>query len=634
MCGICGIFHYRDQDKKIGEKVLRSMCATISHRGPDDEGIYINNNLGIGIRRLAIIDISGGHQPISNENKDIWVVFNGEIYNYRELREFLDSKGHRFSTKTDTETIVHLYEEKGEEFAQDLRGMFAIAIWDERNKKLVIARDRIGEKPLFYAETGDSLLFASEIKSILEFPEFKREIDLNALDEFLTFSYIPFPDTIFKSIRKLPPAHILICKKGSISLRRYWDLKYIEKERKGEEFYIEKLLDLLKESVKMRLMSDVPLGAFLSGGIDSSTIVAIMSMLMNNPVETFSVGYEDESKYFQELEYAKIIADKFKTNHNVFIVKPEFGKIFPEIVKSFDEPFGDLSIFPSYYICKMGKEKVTVALSGLGGDELFAGYDRYNGVLLADKLRLLSKFIPLNAILNLIRKSPEPSESSNFISRVIRFLNGLPLKNGENYLAYLSNFIQKEKEELYSKSLRGIINRNNTLDTVISLFNSPNANNLLNKLLFVDVNLYLPDDILALTDRLSMAHSLEVRVPFLDHKLLEFAASIPPDLKIRYFRKKYILIKAISKFIPKKVIFRRKQGFVGPTAFWLRRYLKDFTLEILSDSNIRKRGYFDPGKVNNLLEEHFSGRKNHQKKITALLSFEIWHKLYLDKANL
>lgn len=630
MCGICGIFSFGDLDKELDRRLLERMCQVIEHRGPDDEGFYTNNNVALGMRRLSIIDVKGGHQPIHNEDKSIWVVYNGEIYNHLDLRRELEKLGHRYYTKTDTESIVHAYEEYGESFVEKFRGMFAFALWDEQKKKLILARDRVGIKPLFYFIDGQNIIFGSEIKCILQYRRFRREIDFDALDKFLSFSFIPGPATMFKGIKRLLPGHMLVCETSKMALKKYWELKYRPDRGKDEHYFTRRIIDLLGESTKLRLMSEVPLGAFLSGGVDSSTVVALMSEAMDEPVNTLSIGYSTGEDYFNELPYAKLVAEKYRTNHRELIVTPEIDSVMFEIIRAFDEPFADSSIVPTWYICKMASRYVTVALSGLGGDELFGGYERYLGVLLAEHYQKLPKFLGKQLLPRLINNIPELKNGSPFFARLKRFVAGASQPPGLRYYSYLSAFNELEKQRLYSDDFKYLLNARLGENVVQSYFHATNADELLDKLAFVDINLYLPDDILTLTDRLSMAHSLEVRVPFLDHVFLEFAATIPCHLKINRLTKKYILTKAVAQKLPQAILRKKKIGFASPFVLWFRRDLKEYVENMLSKEVIEKRGYFRFSAVKKILDDHFSRRANYQRQILSLLTFEIWHRMYLD----
>lgn len=629
MCGVFGI---------VGENVktfpLKSSVDALRHRGPDDSGSFYEDNIFLGFRRLSIIDLKGGAQPIFNEDRSKCIIFNGEIYNFLQLRDDLLTKGHRFSTRSDTETILHAYEEWGEECVKYLRGMFAFAIWDSKAKRLFLARDRLGIKPLFYAEYKGRLYFASEMKAILANQEFPRDMDEAAFTSYFTLSYIPAPLTIYTGIRKLLPGHTLTWENGQISIRKYWDL-YFEPDRgKDEKHFIEGFMDLLQDSVKIRLMSEVPLGAFLSGGIDSSAVVALMSKFTTNSVNTFCIGFSGNTGgYLDERKYAQMVAERYATNHREYKVLPEPEGMIEKIVRAFDEPFADDSTIPSYYVCKIARENVTVALSGLGGDEAFAGYERYLGFKLRDIYGRIPLFIREKLIRNLIGGLPERSDGHYTINHMKRFVRSGSLSPDLCYMNYISILSSNLKSTLFSDPGRFNKHFESCNDLILGYFNSsdiPAEKDSLNRVLYCDLKTYLPEDILAVTDRMSMHHSLEVRVPFVDHKFLEFCATIPPEMKLKWFQKKYLLKKATRDLLPKEVISHRKQGFVGPMAQWLKNDLKSYTLETLSEKNLKKHDLLNCKTIQRILDQHFSGREIHDTLIWSILVFQKWYDLYID----
>ncbi len=626
MCGICGKLAL---DGTTPQKdLILKMCDTLRHRGPDDEGIYIGKNIGLGHRRLSIIDLSTGHQPLSNEDDTIWIVFNGEIYNFLEIRPNLISRGHRFKTKTDTETVIHLYEEYGVDCVQHLRGMFALAIWDEKKRRLFLARDRIGKKPLCYSFTKNSFVFASELKAILEDIDINKEINLEAIHHYLTYQYVPSPLTIFTQIKKLPPGHIMVVEDGKIKrLERYWRPEYTPKTSLSEPEIIESILEILKEATRIRLISDVPLGAFLSGGIDSSATVAMMSQLMDKPVKTFSIGFPEAS--FNELSFARVIADRFKTEHHEEIVKPDALDILPKIVWHYNEPYADSSCIPTYYLSEMTRQNVTVALNGDGGDEIFAGYERYLAYKLTSYYEKVPKFIR-DGILNTLKAFPESSLRQDFIRKAKRFTEVMAEPKERRYIRWLSIFSNEMKERIYSEEMKERMRSIDSVEMVADSFKRSGTDDLLDTLLFVDTLNYLPEDLMVKVDIASMAHSLECRSPFLDHKLVEFAASIPSCLKLKGRKTKYILKKALAKILPEEILNRGKMGFGVPLSFWFRRELKDYTQEILLCKKA-DRGYFEQKEIKNLIEEHTSGRTNHSYRIFSLLMLELWHQTFVDK---
>ena len=632
MCGIFGII----SPGPIREQLEKS-TSTLAHRGPDDCGYFIDEGVGLGHRRLSIIDLEGGHQPMFNEDGSICIVSNAEIYNFPELREQLLQMGHRFETRSDTEAILHAYEEWGKRCVEHLRGMFAFAIWDKPEKKLFVARDRFGIKPLFYAKCGSNFYFASEMKAILADSRVKRDIDEEALAGYFSLSYIPAPMTIFKSIRKLLPGHTLTWQDGQVRIQKYWDIAFVPDRGKSEKYFMNRFMELFHESVKIHLISDVPLGAFLSGGIDSGAVVAAMSNVINQPVNTFCMGFGGEvGGYLDERGYARMIAERYNANHKEYEVVPDPEGLLDKIVRSFDEPFADDSTIPSYFVCKIAKESVTVAESGLGGDEAFAGYERYLGFRLREVYRGFPRFLREQVIRSVIENLSERSDGHYTINHMKRFVRSASLDDGEAYFGYLtilnpslqaSFFADPEKFGNHLEASKSLM-----LDHFHSV-STENRHDTLNRVFYCDMKTYLSEDILAVTDRMSMYHALEVRVPFLDHPLMEFCATIPPEMKLKWFRKKYLLKKAVRAFLPKEVINHRKQGFVGPMAQWLKKDLKAHVLEALSEKNLAKHGYLHYETVKNVLNEHFSGREMHDTLIWSIIVFQRWFDLYIEGNN-
>jgi asparagine synthase (glutamine-hydrolysing) len=609
------------------------MCDVMTHRGPDDEGFYFSTSVGLGIRRLSIIDLETGHQPVLNEDGTIAVVLNGEIYNYRELRRMLASRGHQFATASDTEAIVHLYEEYGEECTNRLRGMFCFALWDEKRQRLLLARDRVGIKQVYYAERDGQLLFGSEIKCILQDRDFLRRINLQALAAYLTFLYVPYPATIFEGISELPPAHYLVWERGRIRLQRYWHLKYHTEPGRPESYYVEGLRDRLASAVSSHLIADVPLGAFLSGGIDSGSVVALMSQVASGPVKTFTIGFEGNYGLYDEREDARRVAERYQTHHKEFLVRPDVTSVLPQIVWALDQPLADSSVIPSYYVCQMARTCVTVALSAMGGDEMAGGYERYLGVMLGDHYRNLPE-APRRAVSRIARSLPDLGGKGRFsTARLKRFLRSADRDLAGAYFQLLATFDGAELGRIIAGDQKAEVSAFVPEELVREAFRRSESHGVVNQMLFADLNAYLPCDLLPLTDRMSMVHSLEVRVPFLDHELLEFAATIPPELKIRRLTKKYILRKAAADLLPREQFRKSKRGFSIPLAFWLRNELRPFVEHQLSPTRVREAGYFDPRYVSILLEEHLSARENHENKIWALLVFSIWHELYMNGAR-
>lgn len=623
MCGIAGIVKTRPGI--VEAAAVHRMCQTIIHRGPDDEGIYARNGVGLGMRRLSIIDLSGGHQPVHNEDKNVWVVFNGEIYNFSELRKDLERSGHRFYTNSDTEVIVHLYEEYGSDCVKRLRGMFALAVYDERSERLLLARDRLGKKPLHYCFDGSRLLFGSEIKALLAAAPELAEIDQQALLQYFSFGYIPDPATAFRHIRKLPPGHLLEFAEGQLSVRQYWELPaYGTAQSQSEEGFLEEMEHHLAEAVRIRLISDVPLGALLSGGVDSSTVVALMARASSKPVRTFTIGFSEQD--FNEAHAARTVAQRFGTEHRELIVQPKIGEMLQRLSSSLEEPFADSSILPTFYVSCMTREYVTVALAGDGGDELFAGYDRY-----ATNLRgHVFKYIPSWAG-KCYREHIFPRLPGDFRGR--RFMFNSTLNDRDRYLdsiSFLSAF--GRERAIFSKDFLATCVASAPPDQLfLDYFSSAPAKDLLSRLLYMDTKTYLPADILTKVDRMSMLTSLEVRAPILDHVFVEWATRLPADLKFRRGQGKYLLKKLAARVgVPKTVLDRPKRGFALPLVHWMRGELKEELLSILLEPRSLQRGYFDGKAVQDLLDEHWRGRRDRSGEIWLLLMFELWHRNFLE----
>jgi asparagine synthase (glutamine-hydrolysing) len=625
MCGIAGIVSAAG-DERIEENLVHRMCQAILHRGPDDEGLFVKDSAGLGMRRLSIIDIAGGHQPVFNEDRSAWVVFNGEIYNFPDLREELLARGHKFSTHSDTEVIVHLYEEMGADCVHRLRGMFAFALYDERRKKLLLARDRLGKKPLHYALQGERLLFASEIKSILTVAPELATVNNHALLQYLYFGYIPDPLTVFSAIHKLPPGHLLEFENGKITVRQYWDLpEYGTHPPRSEEECLEEMERRLAEAVKIRLISDVPLGALLSGGTDSSVVVALMARASSKPVKTFSIGFRDEE--FNEAPHARVVADRFGTEHHELIVEPNVLETVEMLTSSLEEPFGDSSMLPTYYVSCMARRHVTVALSGDGGDEIFAGYGRY-GIHLK---RQMFERIPEGAR-RFYRDSVYPRLPRDMRGKKFSYNVSLPWR--ERYVDGISFLPSFERDmPLLSDEFRDVLNGgDNPQKVMYDYFERAPAHDPVSQMLFVDTKTYMVADVLTKVDRMSMATSLEVRVPILDHLFVEWATGIPASWKIRDGQQKYILRKLAERVgVPREVNYRPKQGFALPLVHWIRHELKDLITTVLLEARTLQRGYFKERGVRQLLDEHFSGRRNHSGRIWRLLVFELWHRNYLER---
>lgn len=635
MCGICGKINF--DLKPVEEGLLRSMALTLVHRGPDYEGVYVKGNIGLGHRRLSVIDLSpAAHQPMGNEDGTVWIVYNGEIYNFQDLRKDLVKKGHVFRSNSDTEVIIHLYEDEGPQCLEKLRGMFAFAVWDDRNKSLFLARDRIGKKPLFYYLDDSCLIFASEIKAILEDPAVERRPDMTAISHYLTYQDVPAPFSAFEGIKKLPPAHYVVCRNGKVDLKRYWKLSYLPKfsiNTSLEEKELEtELLDRLKEAVKIRLISDVPLGAFLSGGIDSSAVVALMSELMDEPVKTFSIGFKEPA--YNEINYARMIAERFNTNHTEFIVEPNALDILPELIWHYNEPFADSSAIPTYYVSKLAREYVTVVLNGDGGDENFAGYGRYAANEMALKLGKIFSPSLVKAILPLIMRFPHGSDPNNFFWRLKRFLQEFTLSPELRNGHWLCHFTTEMKQEILTDDFKSSIEDIDSFGLLLEKFREAVAEDFLDKTLYADVMMYLPDDLLVKVDIASMANSLEARSPFLDHRFMEFAARIPSQLKLKGRSGKYILKNALADLLPGKILNRKKMGFGVPIDHWFRNELKDMAYDTILSKKALDRGYFKKEALRKILDEHSSGKWNWHNHIWNLLMLELWHRMFIDSAPL
>ena len=631
---MCGIFGIASRSENLKDFPIREYTDTLSHRGPDGSGYYTDNHVALGHRRLSIIDLSGGGQPIFNEDGSRCIIFNGEIYNYRDLRADLIKKGHIFSTRSDTETILHAYEQWGEKCVEYLRGMFAFAIWESRAQRLFIARDRLGIKPLFYAAHGGRFYFASEMKAILHSAGFPRSIDELALTSYFRFAYVPAPLTIYSDIKKLLPGHFLVWEKGNFRIGKYWDLSFVPNRNKDENYFIEGFLERFEEAVQIRLMSEVPLGAFLSGGVDSSAVVAMMSRISPDPVKTFCMGFGGTTGgYLDERKYARMVAERYSTHHREYEVQPEPEGIVERIVRAFDEPFADDSTIPSYFVCKIARENVTVALSGLGGDEAFAGYERYLGFA----LRRIYHWLPVpfreNFLKPLAESFPERADGHYTVNHLKRFVRAGSLDPAASYLGYISKIDANHLKAFFKdkEKFGGYLDASQEL--ILSHFRSAQVAgemSSLDRALYCDIKTYLPEDILAVTDRMSMHHALEVRVPFIDHKLLEFCATIPPAIKMKWFRKKYLLKKATRSLLPKDVIRHRKQGFVGPMAQWLKNELHQYISDNVSEKRLKRHNLFDYSTVQKLLDEHMAGREIHDTLIWSILIFQKWYELYID----
>lgn len=626
MCGICGSFEFANRSP-IAKERIHAMNQTMVHRGPDDGGVFVGPGIGLGHRRLSIIDLAGGHQPMSNEDDSVWVLLNGEIYNYPELRANLLHKGHKFKTKSDTEAIVHLYEEHGEDCFAELRGMFAIAIWDSRNRKLVLARDRVGKKPLFYAADGRGIVFGSELKALLAAGHLSREIDECALSDYFSFGYIPAPKTIYRAVRKLRPGHFLTASASGVEERQYWDLSFGHVEERTEQEWCERLRHELCEATRVRLMSDVPLGAFLSGGIDSSSVVAMMGRLMKRAVTTCSIRFDEEE--FNEGPYAEQVAKLFGTDHHVRTVQPDAVGIMSKLAWHYDEPFADSSAIPTYYVSKIAREKVTVALGGDGGDEAFAGYRRYK---LDHYENVLRGYFPSGLRSAVFEPLGRWYPALAWAPRVFRAkatLQSLSRSPLEGYFNAVSYFRPGEKTQLFTRDFQTHLGGYDAIEVFRHHYERAGTEDLLSRIQYVDIKTYLPDDILTKVDRASMAVSLEVRAPLLDHKLLEMAARIPSQLKLRGGSGKHILKKALEPILPENILYRSKQGFAVPLNSWLKRDLKDMAHEVIlrTEDGILERSF-----LQKIWNQHQKGTHDRSALLWSVLMFRMWRRTFCNGA--
>jgi asparagine synthase (glutamine-hydrolysing) len=628
MCGIAGRFNFRS-GAPVDVGVIDGMCDLIAHRGPDGHGSWSAGAIGLGHRRLSIIDLSpAGRQPMKAHDADLHITFNGEIYNFVELRRELEQRGHRFQSRTDTEVILASYRQWGLDCLQHFRGMFAFALWDGAERRLFIARDRAGKKPLHYLLDDDGLAFASEPKAFLADPRFEARPDPAALSAYLTYQYVPSPMSAFAGVRKLPPAHSLVVQNGAVTIERYWKLSYARKRTLTENEACEELLARLREAVRLRLISDVPLGAFLSGGIDSSAIVALMAELSGAPVKTFSIGFEEDG--FDELPHARVIAQRYGTEHHEFIVRPDAAEIFPKLVWHYNEPFADSSAIPTYYLSELARTHVTVALNGDAGDENFAGYRRY----IPDQTAQQFQRLPVNvrdAVHGIARTLPAPGRSESILYRGRRWLRRVADSPIGNYSRRVTMFDGDLKAELCEPEFLAASGDEREAAILAAAFGASDAPDLLDALLDVDVSYYLPDCLLVKVDIATMAHGLEGRSPMLDHEFMEFAASLPSQMKLRGNHTKYIFKRALRSLLPPETIDRPKQGFSVPIGAWFKRDLRELSGDLLLDGRLAARGYFRPGAVERLLDEHWRGAADWHTQLWTVLMLESWHRTFIDE---
>lgn len=622
MCGICGIVNF---DKRVisDARIVHSMTNTLKHRGPDNEGYFIRNPIGLGHRRLSIIDLATGNQPLFNEDASCSIILNGEVYNFQELQNELRRKNHIFKTRSDTEVVIHAYEEYGFECVKYLRGMFAFAIWDDKKEILFLVRDRLGKKPLYYYYDSQKFIFASEIKALLKTGFVKAEVNKEAIDEFLSLGYVIAPNTLFRNIKKVLPGDMVIVKDGKITQQEYWNLEAIHQENRSLNEFQNELRDILDESVKLRMISDVPLGAFLSGGIDSSIIVGIMSKFSNQPVKTFSVGYKNQRK-FSELGYAQIVANYFKTEHHEIILEPvDFYGAIPQMVWHLDEPIADQACIPLWLMSKEAKKFVTVLLSGEGSDELFAGYPIYSLMQGFEKYQKIPLWLRSYLVDPLITRILGERRGQKYVE-----WSRLPLE--ERFLGDMADFSTNLRKQLYSPEFLGFSSQNDFRARIRNFYNKVQGRDSLDKMQYLDMKTWLVDDLLLKADKMTMAASVELRCPFLDHKLVEFSRKLPSKLKLNRVTTKYILKETYEKFLPKEIAYRKKKGFPVPLTSWFQGDLNKQIEEILLNKRTLQRNYFNRGFIKEIIEKQSQKKEDYSKLLWSLLVLEFWHRVFID----
>lgn len=627
MCGICGVYNVRSGEP-VSQELVEQMTRLIAHRGPDDSGVYLDGKVGLGVVRLSIIDLSGGHQPMSNETGDIWIVFNGEIWNYKTLRKELIEKGHHFRTNSDTETIVHAYEEYGVDCIARLHGMFGLAIWDSPRRRLLLARDRVGKKPLYYTRVNGNLIFASEIKALLCHPQVKREADVQALADFLSVRYVPAPATLFANIYKVLPGHWLLCENGTLREECYWDFTFGKTERLPVEEYIRGIRQHINQAVEERLMADVPLGAMLSGGVDSSIVTGTMSQLMTEPVKTFSVGFDVPESQYNELPYARLVSQHFGTEHHELVVKcSDLTDYWPLLTWHRDEPVSETSDLGVYLISKLARQHVKVVLSGEGGDELFAGYPKYVVDWLARYYHLLPAPIRNQVITPLLDRLPYSMRKVKVAART------LSQPTLERWMNWFGVFNGQLKNYLLSDSTRASIDMDSSRAFRRWLEGNPQRDDL-SAMLYLDTKIWLPDNLLMKGDKMTMAASLEARIPLLDYKLIEYAAGIPSDIKVKLLQAKYLLKRAYADFLPEAILTRKKIGFNVPIGIWFREGQRNLITQLLLSERARSRGFLNDAFVARILRDHLEGRAQYGNQLFILASLELWFRVFIDSSGL
>ncbi|HEX8722378.1 MAG TPA: asparagine synthase (glutamine-hydrolyzing) [Pyrinomonadaceae bacterium] len=627
MCGIVGIVNFGGAPADAA--LLARMNEAIRHRGPDEEGAYVSGPVGLAMRRLAIIDLAGGQQPIENEDGTCRIIFNGEIYNYRELKARLEKLGHRFRTDSDTEAILHAYEEYGADCPRHLRGMFAFAVWDEPKRQLFLARDRVGKKPLLYAKSGGAFVFGSEFRALLLHPAVGREVDREALDDYLSFMCVPAPQTAYRDIRKLEPGHSLtLTAAGEVRCERYWQPDFSEKLDVGEEEAGERALALLRDAVRVRLMSEVPLGAFLSGGVDSSAVVALMAEASSAPVKTFSIGFEEQD--FSELHHARRVAEHVGAEHHEFVVRPDALEVLPTLVEHYGEPYADSSAIPTYYVARETRRHVTVALNGDGGDECFGGYERYAAMRISETYRRLPRALREGVIRQAVGLLPSSDVRRGRVHKAKRFLRAASLPPVERYARWVTVFDEEAKGDLYAEDFLRETEGRGAARLLAPWFARANGAGVVDAALLADTMTYLPNDLLVKVDIASMAVSLEARSPFLDHHVIEFAASLPERLKVRGMTTKYILKKVLGKLLPQENLTRSKMGFGVPIGHWFRGEMQGFLREHLLSGRAAGRGLVRPEAVRRMVELHTRGERDFTHQLWTLLMLELWFERFID----
>src|SRR5579875_1612755 len=625
MCGICGIFNMASGES-VPPALIEQMTHLIEHRGPDDQGAYFDGPTGLGFARLSIIDLSGGHQPMCNETGDVWLVFNGEIWNYKQLRQELIEKGHQFRTNSDTETIIHAYEEFGVDCVARLHGMFGFAIWDSPRRRLLLARDRAGKKPLYYTQVNGDIVFASEIKSLLCHPRVKRVADTQALADFLSVRYVPAPATLFAGIYKVPPGHWMLCEDGKVRQQCYCDYTFGKTEERPIEEYLEGIRQHLQRAVEERMMADVPVGAMLSGGVDSSIVTGVMSKLTSHKVKTFAVGFDHPD--YSELPYARLVAQHFGTDHYELVVKSsDMAQYWPILTWHRDEPVSEPSDLGVYLVSKLARQHVKVVLSGEGGDELFAGYPKYVVDWLARYYHIIPTSVRNQLIQPLLERLPYSMRKLKTAAR------NLSYPAPERWMCWFGIFNGALKEQLLAPETKAAIDMDASREFRRWLDGNPQRDNL-SAMLYLDTKIWLPDNLLMKGDKMTMAASLEARIPLLDYRLTEYAASIPSHLKIKSLKTKYMLKRAFADFLPEAILTREKMGFNVPTGIWFREGQRGLISRLLLSERARERGYFNDAFIGRMLRDHLEGRTNYQAQLFTLASLELWFRVFIDPPTL